>query len=447
MSPGWGGSAEQVSLAADDDDADVIVVGAGPAGSAAAHYLAGAGKQVLLLEKATFPRDKICGDGLTPRAVAELVRMGVPTREEDGWIRNKGLRVAGGGHTIHLPWPEIERYPNYGLVRSRMDLDMTLAYHARSTGAKLMEGMNVTGPLLDERTGRVIGVTARQVDPSGRRLSGEEASQRTLRAPVVIAADGVSARMATALGIAKRDDRPMGVAVRTYFTTPRHSDEWMESQLELWDGEPRKSNLLPGYGWVFALGNGTANVGLGSVSSTARATQLDYKSLLAAWMRNAPPEWEFTPENQVGPVRGAALPMAFNRKPIYSRGMLLVGDSGGMVSPFNGEGIAYALQAGRIAADVVAQALARTSPAARERTLATYPTRMRDDLGGYFALGRLFVKIIERPEVMRICTTYGLPRPLLMKFVHKLLSDSYDTRGGDPTDRVITALTRIVPAA
>lgn len=430
-----------------DADADVIVVGAGPAGAATAHYLANAGLEVLLLEKATFPRDKICGDGLTPRAVAELVRMGVPTPPEDGWMRNKGLRVHGGGHTVHLPWPEIQRYPNYGLAKARTSLDMTLAHHARATGAKLLEGMNVTAPVTDERTGRIVGVRARQVDATGRRLSGDSGSERTLRAPVVVAADGVSARLATKMGLSKRDDRPMGVAVRTYFRTPRHDDEWMESHLELWEGEPNKSALLPGYGWIFALGDGTANVGLGSVSSTARATQLDYKSLMAAWMRNAPPEWEFTPENQLGEIRGAALPMAFNRGPMYTRGLMLVGDSGGMVSPFNGEGIAYGLQAGRIAADVIAQAKARTTDLARERTLTTYQSRMRDDLGGYFALGRHFVKLIERPEVMRVCTKYGLPRPLLMKFVLKLLSDCYDTRGGDVTDRVITAMTRIVRAA
>lgn len=430
-----------------EDDADVIVVGAGPAGSATAHYLAAAGLEVLLLEKSTFPRDKICGDGLTPRAVSELVRMGVPMPAEDGWMRNKGLRVHGGGHVVHLPWPEIERYPNYGMAKSRMSLDQTLAHHARATGAKLLEGMNVTGPLLHERTGRVIGVRVRQVDSRGRRIQGVEGAERQMRARVVVAADGVSARLATGLGLAKRDDRPMGVAVRTYFNTPRHDDEWMESHLELWEGEPNKSALLPGYGWIFPLGDGTANVGLGSVSSTARATQLDYRGLLATWMRNAPEDWEFTEENQIGPVRGAALPMAFNRGPMYTRGLLLVGDSAGMVSPFNGEGIAYGLQAGRIAADVIAQAHVRTSDYARERTLVTYADRMRADLGGYFTLGRQFVQLIERPEVMRLCTKYGLPRPMLMKLVLKVLSDSYDTRGGDISDRLITTLTRVVRAA
>jgi geranylgeranyl reductase family protein len=425
------------SQRAADDDADVIVVGAGPAGSAAAHYLAATGAEVLLLEKATFPRDKVCGDGLTPRAVREVIAMGVPIREQDGWIRNRGLRVIGGGHRLHLEWPELAAYPDFGLARSRMDLDATLAQHARRTGATLIEGVTVTGPVLDERTGRVVGVTSR----------AGAARHSTYRAPVVIAADGVSSRLATAVGIEKRADRPMGVAVRTYFRTPRHADAWMESHLELWEGRPGRSALLPGYGWIFALGDGTANVGLGSVSSRARATRLDYKDLFARWMANAPAEWEFTPDNQVGPLRGAALPMAFNRTPHYDRGLLLVGDAGGMTSPFNGEGIAYALQAGRVAADVVAQALARTTPQARERVLRTYPERMRDDLGGYYTLGRLFVRLIEHPEVMRICTRYGLPRPTLMRFTLKLLSDSYDRRGGDTMDRVITALTKIAPAA
>jgi geranylgeranyl reductase family protein len=421
---------------ATNDDADVIVVGAGPAGSAAAFHFAYAGLDVLLLENSEFPRDKICGDGLTPRAVAELVRMGLPLREQDGWIRNRGLRVIGGGHRLELEWPELSSYPSYGLARARMSFDHTLADHARAAGAKLQERTNVTGAVRDERSGRVVGVTAKTED-----------GVATYRAPVVIAADGVSARLATGLGLEKRMDRPLGVAVRTYFRTPRHDDAWMESHLELWDGEPRRSNLMPGYGWIFALGDGTANVGLGSVSSTAAATKVDYKSLFAKWMANAPAEWEFTPDNQVGPVRGAALPMGFNRGPLYGNGLVLVGDAAGMISPFNGEGIAYGLQAGRVAADAIAQGLARGTAAGRERAFATYERRMKDDLGGYYTLGRIFVRLIEHPEIMRVCTRYGLPRPLVMKFVLKLLSDCYEPRGGDLVDRVISGLSRLAPAA
>src|SRR5690625_1933846 len=168
-----------------------------------------------------------------------------------------------------------------------------------------MEGMSVAGPVLHERTGRVIGVRVRQVDENGKRLP--DVPERTLHAPVVVAADGVSSRLATQLGLTKRDDRPMGVAVRTYFRTPIHDSEWMESHLELWEGKPNESALLPGYGWIFPLGDGTANVGLGSVSSTAKATKIEYRRIFNTWMANAPEEREFTQDNLVTPLRSAAL--------------------------------------------------------------------------------------------------------------------------------------------
>ena len=412
-------------------EADVIVVGAGPSGSATAYYLAQAGLDVLLLEKSRFPREKVCGDGLTPRAVKALVAMGVPISEDDGWLRNKGLRVIGAGLRLELPWPELTSYPGYGLVRTRMDFDQRLAHRARTVGARLIEGITVTGPVRDDRTGRIVGVTAR---PDG----GE---QQVYRARLVIAADGNSSRLSVAMGLRKRDDRPIGVAVRAYYTSPRHDDDYLESWLDLWDA----GRLLPGYGWIFGMGDGTSNIGLGLLNTSAAFGNTDYHALLRRWLAGMPPEWGFTEENRVGPVRGAALPMAFNRTPHYTNGLLLVGDAAGMVNPFNGEGIAYAMESGEIAARTVAQALAWPDAAGTERVLHGYPRVLADAYGGYYALGRTFVKAIGRPELMRFATRHAMSRPALMRFALKLLGNLTDPRG-DASDRLINALTRLAPA-
>ena len=428
--------------AAADETADVIVVGAGPGGSATAAYLASHGVDVLLLEKTAFPREKVCGDGLTPRATRELITLGIPTPEEEGWIRNKGLRIIGGGMRLQLDWPDVASFPNYGLVRTRQDFDEILAQHAVGRGARMHQLMNVTGPVLDDH-GRIAGVRAK-VMGADNRPTGEE---RTFHAPIVVAADGNSSRLSLSMDRPKRDDRPMGVAVRTYFTSPRHDDDYLESWLELWDNSDGKEVLLPGYGWIFGVGDGTSNVGLGILNSTASFQKVDYRKLLRRWTRSMPEEWGFTEENQQGPVRGAALPMGFNRTPHYARGLMLVGDAGGMVNPFNGEGIAYAMEAGRIAADVAVQALSRPTQQARERTLLRYPEILRDTYGGYYTLGRYFVKMIGNPAFMKYATKYGLPRPLLMRFTLKMLANLTDPSHGDAMDRLINGLSRIAPAA
>ena len=421
-------------------DADVIVVGAGPAGSAAAYRLAQSGLDVLLIEKSSFPREKVCGDGLTPRAVRSLVRMGIDTSPEAGWLHNRGLRILGGGHRLELEWPELASYPSYGLVRPRVDFDQLLARHAQKAGARLHEGTTVTGPVLDERSGRVVGVTARAA-------SGDPGVERTYRAPVVVAADGNSARLGLTLGLRKRDDRPMGVAVRTYYRTPRSDDDWLESWLELWDSSHGSPKLLPGYGWIFGMGDGTSNVGLGILNTSAAFQNVDYRLLLRRWLDATREEWGFREGNRTAPVRGAALPMGFNRTPHYTRGLLLVGDAGGMVNPFNGEGIAYALESGELAADVVAQALTRRRDEQRERALQAYSTALRDAYGGYYTLGRIFVRLIGDPRVMQAATRHGLPRTTLMRFTLKLLANLTDPRGGDAMDRIINGLAKAVPSA
>ncbi|WP_141961633.1 geranylgeranyl reductase family protein [Actinoallomurus bryophytorum] len=411
-------------------EADVIVVGAGPSGSTAAYHLAQAGLDVLLLEKTVFPREKVCGDGLTPRATKQLIKMGVDL-DAPGWIRNKGLRIIGGGVRMELPWPDLASYPDYGLVRTRMDFDQILAERAVAVGAKLRLNTSVTEPIVDD-TGRITGVIAKTPDGEAR-----------FTAPLVVAADGNSTRLSLAMGLRKRDDRPMGVAVRRYYTSPRHDDDYLESWLELWDGE----RLLPGYGWVFGVGDGTSNVGLGLLNTSDAFKNVDYRGLLKSWLAGMPEEWGYQEDNATGPVRGAALPMGFNRTPHYTRGLLLVGDAGGMINPFNGEGIAYAMESAEMAAEVIVQALGRPTAAQRERALHDYPRVLKEAYGGYYTLGRVFVKAIGDPRLMKFATRHGLPHPTLMRFTLKLLANLTDPRGGDAMDRVINAMSKLAPAA
>jgi geranylgeranyl reductase family protein len=377
-----------------------------------------------------FPREKVCGDGLTPRATRQLIKLGVDL-DAPGWIRNKGLRIIGGGVRMELPWPDLASYPDYGLVRTRMDFDQILAERAVAAGAKLRLNTSVTEPITDD-TGRITGVVAKTPDGETR-----------FTAPLVVAADGNSTRLSLAMGLRKRDDRPMGVAVRRYYTSPRHDDDYLESWLELWDGE----RLLPGYGWVFGVGDGTSNVGLGLLNTSESFKNVDYRGLLKSWLAGMPEEWGYVEDNATGPVRGAALPMGFNRTPHYTRGLLLVGDAGGMINPFNGEGIAYAMESAEMAAEIIVQALGRPTAAQRERALHDYPRVLKESYGGYYTLGRVFVKAIGDPRLMKFATRHGLPHPTLMRFTLKLLANLTDPRGGDAMDRVINAMSKLAPAA
>ena len=420
-----------------DRSADVLVVGAGPGGSTVATYLARAGVDVLLLEKSAFPREKVCGDGLTPRGVKQLLALGIDVSGDD-WLKNKGLRVVGGGTSLELPWPDLADFPNFGVVRPRRDFDQLLAELALKSGARMQEGVTVTGPVIDERTGRITGVMAK--------TNGEHDVRYS--APLVLAADGVSARLAIGMGIAKRDDRPIGVAVRRYYRSEtRTHDDFLESHLELWDrSDPSDPKLLPGYGWIFGLGDGTVNVGLGMLNSSKAFGNTDYRKLLRTWLAGIGDDSSFTEERAIGPIGGAGLPMGFNRTPHYKDGLLLIGDAGGSVNPFNGEGIAYAMESAVLAAESILQAVGRPEGLSREAALEGYAAAMKNQLGRYYRLGGMFSTLIGKPIVMKNATKWGLPRKRLMYLVLKLLAGLYDSRDGDWADHVVRGLQKVVPS-
>lgn len=212
-------------------ESDVIVVGAGPGGSAAATYLARSGLNVSLLEKTRFPREKVCGDGLTPRGTKQLIKLGIDISTDNGWAHQRGLRFWAGGRHWDLDWPDLTDWPGFGVTRQRADFDQLLANNAVAAGAKLYELANVTEPIIDERTDRIVGV----ITKDGRRFT----------APLVVAADGNSTRISVAMGINRREKLPMGVAVRTYYRTPLHDSPYIESWPELWEGTPGSPSCCP----------------------------------------------------------------------------------------------------------------------------------------------------------------------------------------------------------
>ena len=405
-------------------EVDVLVVGAGPGGSATAYHLARHGVNVLCVEKARFPREKVCGDGLTPRGVRAVQRMGIDP-SHPAFVRVDGLRSHAHGFTITLPWPALRSFPDFGVVRTRHDFDHLLAQRAQKAGALLWEEAEAAAPIVDDATW-VTGATVRR--------DGEE---DLVRARYVIASDGASSRFAAQAGVERDPRRPLGIAARRYFRSPRAQEPLLESWLDLHD----RGKNLPGYGWIFPLGDGVLNVGAGLLNTYRGFREVSARGLMDAFVRSLPPEWEIDEAHATGPLRSGPLPMGMNRRPLARPGMLVVGDAGGIVNPFNGEGIAYAIESGELAAELVYEALVKD----RAGIAQLYPQVLARRYGRYFRLGRGFVKAIGDPRIMRLSTRYGLPRRALMAFLLRVMANLSDGRDGDLQDRLFWALERAVP--
>ena len=400
----------------------VLVVGGGPGGASAAFWLARQGVGVALVEKKRYPREKACGDGLTPRAVRQLVDMGFDFDRPDVH-RVVGLRSYAGDVMLEMPWPEHSIYPNWGATLRRSDLDGRVAALAEAEGARVLQSVEAVAVVED---GDLAAVELRRV--------GEETEVVTPE--YVVVADGSLSRFGRQLGTHRRRDYPFGLAVRGYWESPNSTDGYIESQLDIRDREGR---AMPGYGWVFPMGDGTINVGAGLVSTFKGWKDINTSRILDAYLAELPEHWEIGRDPIDRPI-GGKLPMAFSVGPKTGRNWVLVGDAAGAVNPFNGEGIDYAYETGRLAAGYIADALATGDPT----TLAAYDDALDAEYAAYHRVARIFVSAIGNPSVMRTLTTVGLRSRPLMEWVLKVMANLLEPEERGMAEKVYVALEKAV---
>jgi geranylgeranyl reductase family protein len=409
-------------------DCDVLVVGGGPSGAAAGYWLAEAGHRVLIVEKKVFPREKTCGDGLTPRAVRQLEDMGLGERLE-GHLRYEGLRSIAHGVTLELEWPEHPDFPSYGYVVRRRDLDEMVADQAVKAGATLWPGAEATEPILDG--GLLAGAVVHRK---------EDDRAESVDARYVVVADGSNSRFGRMLGSARDRSYPLGMAVRGYFRSPRHDDPWIESHLDIHD---RQGNNLPGYGWIFPVGDGTINVGVGLLSTFSGWKDINTSHLMDAFCATAPSSWGISPETSCGAPTGGKLPTGFSVKPAVGPAWIQVGDAAGGVNPFNGEGISVAYETGRYAAEAIDEALVTGDGLA----LRGYETRLAETYGLYFKVARLFVRAIGNPAVMRELTRVGFQSRTLMEWILRIMANLLRPDEVGPAEAVYKTVAAMVAVA
>ena len=384
-------------------DYDALVIGGGPGGASAAYWLACAGWHVGVIEKKVFPREKTCGDGLTPRAVFELTQMGA-IDEIRPFHRYDGLRANAHGRTLEMPWPSHPQFPSHGYVVRRRDLDEIVLNHAAKAGATILTG-HTAGALTFER-GRVTGVE----------VTAKDGVTSVLQTKYLVVADGANSRTIRNLNATRDRSYPMGMAIRGYFTSDRSTDPWIESHLDLRD---RQGKSIPGYGWVFPLGDGTVNVGAGLLDTFTGWSDMNTSHLMTEFVHMLPEHWGIRPEHAIGAPTGGRLPTGLSIRPNTGPNWVLCGDAAGLVNPFNGEGISYAYQSGRMAAHAVGLAIA----AGDDHALTAYHDALESEFGLYYKTARLFVKAIGRPAVMRECTRVGMRSKTLMEWLLRIMAN------------------------
>ncbi len=348
--------------------AEVIVVGAGPAGSAAAAWAARTGREVLVVDAAEFPRDKACGDGLTPRAVEELHQLGLADWL-DGRVRHHGLRMAGFGSSVQVRWPG-QSFPKWSSAVPRTELDDRVRKTAEESGASMLLGCKAVD-VSRESAGRVAEV----VLADGRRVSCRH----------LIVADGARSTLGRVLGRRWHQQTVYGVAARAYLRSPRADEPWISSDLELRSPEGK---VLPGYGWIFALGNGEVNLGVGALATARRPAEVALRPLLTHYASLKSQQWGF--DGPPRAVSSALLPMGGAVSGVAGPNWMLVGDAAACVNPLNGEGIDYGLETGRLAAEMLGTGDLPTA----------WPALLQSHYGRGFSVARRLGLLLTMPRFL-----------------------------------------------
>jgi geranylgeranyl reductase family protein len=395
---------------------DVLVVGAGPAGSAAAAWAARAGLDVMLVDAEVFPRDKPCGDGLTPRAIAELDELGL-SPWLSGRARNWGLRAAGFGQELYLPWPG-GSLPRYGGAAPRLELDNAIRQVALDAGVTAVEGYRAVDVRIE--AGQVRGVQFALG-------ASRQAERREITCKRLIVADGARSQLGRALGRTWHRSTAYGVAARGYIRSGRSDDPWISSHLEL-RGE--QGEILSGYGWVFPLGDGDVNVGVGTLATAKHPADVNLRGLLTHYADSQRDSWQL--EGDVRAPWSALLPMGGAVSGVAGRNWLLIGDAAGCVNPLNGEGIDYGLETGHLAAQV----LATTIPNASLDYTTLWAPMLKERYGPAFSIARRLAGYLTVPGLLPTLGPVGMRSRSLMTVALRVMGNLVTPEDTDTVARL-----------